>query len=108
LERFGSGGNWSGGSLIEWSAATITAGSRVRTASHDSDIGLRVETVIVRDVGTVGDLHGVNEVRGRIVLVLWKEDEAAKGVIGDIFHGGGALPGAARTAGGGGQFNDLA
>ncbi len=44
----------------------------------------------------------------RVALVLRKEDEAAEGVIFDVFHGGGALSGAADTAGGDGQFDDLA
>jgi len=57
--------------------------------------------VKVRDVGGVRHLLGVDEVRGRVVLVLWKDDETAEGVMDNVFQGGGALFGAADASLGG-------
>ena len=67
----------------------------VASTNSVAGLGLGIEAVRVRDVGSVCHFLGVDEVRGHVVFVLWKDDETAEGVMDNVFPGDGALFGAA-------------
>ena len=102
LERVG----WFTGSLEGMKGCSDDGG--VSGTDSVAGLGFGIEAVKVRDVCGVRHLLGVDEVGGRVVFVLWKDDVTAEGIMDKVFPGGGALFGAANASRCGRQFNEFA